>query len=188
MFQQATLVFTNRLYLYNTCWSAHHSLCNMLGTWMSLVEMAALRRDAVTFVSLMQTVPRLGRLALDHDVDNAQYKYWLRLFDTVDYNRDMVKYRRWGRLHRDYGLPAIETKNGGCSYYVFGKLLRETKRVGTRYGDTMKFHRVIGEGISNRFGDDWRRQMGGRGGQRNMSSVKWQSVLDETQGLYYVDT
>lgn len=107
-------------------------------TWLCLVEMAALRRDAVAFASLLQIIPHAGRMACRNDV---QYQYWARFFDSVDvrlydsvhdYNKlplVQIEYRRCGRLHRDHGLPALESLDGMC-WYNHGTFLEHslTKR------------------------------------------------------------
>lgn len=71
------------------------------GSWTCVLESAALRRDAKSFLFIIIVQPRKRRTQAD------EVSYFARFFDTVDYNGEFVNIRRNGLLHRIGGGPAV---------------------------------------------------------------------------------
>lgn len=152
--------------------------CTMLGTWLSLVEVTALRMDAKVFACLMQAVPRLGSMS---GVDNAQYQYWLRLFDTVEADNDKIEYRRCGRLHRDHDLPAVEWRSGARSWYRHGAFFRDHDQPAQIGSDSTQiwcnasdFHRLGGPAIVSPADDFSAWYVHGQRHRKDRPAVMWQ--------------
>lgn len=93
--------------------------------WACVTEVAALRRDAVSFADAVLVRRASRNIVTPGAWAQVEYRYWACLFDDVEYAwyylyiDRRVEYTRNGKLHRTDG-PALEFPRGCKEWWING--------------------------------------------------------------------
>lgn len=92
--------------------------------WPSIIESAALRRDALVFAQLILARSTYAAIAATTNTwPQVKYRYWARFFEEIGVENDTVLFLRNGDLHRTDG-PAYEESNGTKKWFINNELHR----------------------------------------------------------------
>ena len=152
------------------------------------MECAALRFDAPVFLSILSSVPVLGRASFpewSQLSDHSEYVYWTRHFDRVDYDEEeqlkCVFYTRNAQGHRIDG-PAVIANHYDCdkATFVYAAMIDYTsERLAFIYKQYDLMHREDGPariwscGCKEWFVDNERHRMDGPAVRNCSGQEEW---------------